>query len=226
MEGFRKINKTRLSDQIILQIRQMIDSGQLQRGEQLPSERDLAAQLEVSRLPLREALKALEATQVIESRSGDGYYVCGLATDSLVQLLASASQENHDTLTDLQEARLIVEVAAVKLSCIRRTKRDIDLMQESIHSMRRALDLNDKDETIHYSLDFHRYMVGAAHNQMLSSMLECISTVLREGRTHTEPARYIRSIQEHGIILQAIVDKDAERAQALLHEHLSTAYNI
>lgn len=69
-ESFKRIDKVRVSDQIVEQIRNMIASGQLTEGDQLPSERELASQLAVSpAFRCREALKALEATHVIRSRS-------------------------------------------------------------------------------------------------------------------------------------------------------------
>lgn len=224
-ESFKRIDKVRVSDQIVEQIRNMIASGQLTEGDQLPSERELASQLAVSRLPLREALKALEATHVIRSRSSDGYYVCGLETDSLVQLLNDAKKEDCDVLQDLQEARKIVEVAAVKLSCYRRTADDIRMMKESVQEMDAALKATDKQEVIADSLKFHKYMIGAAHNQVLSTMMDCISTTLHEGRAKTYDSRYQRSVREHELILQAIIERNTDLAQKLLNDHLETAYN-
>lgn len=222
---FKKVSKVRLSDQIVEQIRALIRNGTINVGEQLPSERDLAAQLMVSRLPLREALKALEATHVIESRAGDGYYVCGLATDSMVQLFRGNAEEDKILLRELQEARIAIEVSAIQYICQRITAEDIALLEEAIAEMAVSLEKGIKNDIIIDSMNFHKRLVDAAHNKIMSAMLECVASSLYAGRVRTSEARYRRANEEHREILNALLEHNAEEAERLLTEHLRTAYN-
>ena len=225
--GFKSIKKTTLADQIINQIKEMIATGVLSVGEQLPPERELATILNVSRLPLREALKALEATHVIKSSYGEGYFVSSLEMDSLVQLFRDANDDVKHVVDDVKEARRMLEISAVKLACERYTKKDIERMQEAIDKMEEDLKNNEPDGTIMDSLQFHSYMVKASHNQLLDKMMGIITNSLYIGRVKTMDTvgyRYKEGINEHREILEAIIKRDVPLAQSLLEKHLEIVY--
>lgn len=223
--NFEKIMKPRYSDMIIEQIKDMIRSGKLVAGARLPTERELAEMLHVSRLPVREAIKALEATYVIENRQGDGYYIKNLSTDSLVQLFGEVyGAEKEDLVNDLHEARRIVEIASVTLACERRQDEDLQLMQNSIDEFEAAVQQRRISDMISMSMDFHNNIVRATHNQLLDKMMGCISLALVMGRRlliNTNILQYERNIEEHKAILATIRDRDAELAQELMGKHLN-----
>lgn len=225
---FQRISKTRLSDQIMDQIKTMIADGMLQPGEQLPSERELASILNVSRLPLREALKALEATHVIRAEYGDGYFVCNLSTASLVQFFEDAREENNDEiLQHMKEARKILETAAVELACERITDEDLQLMLEAIDEMGYVLKTDSPEEIVAASLNFHRQLIAASHNLMLVKMMDCISDTLYVGRIKTWDSKkenYYAAMTEHRKIVEAVKGHDAGLAKQLLESHLNPVY--
>jgi len=228
-KAFQKINKTRLSDQIIEQIKTMISDGMLRPGQQLPSERELASILNVSRLPLREALKALEATRVIKAVYGDGYYVCSLSSDSLINYFETAKEETDDEkmYQDIKEARRIVEVSAVELACKRMNEEDYKRMVETINETRDALAAESPERIVHASIDFHRQLIAASHNALLVKMMDCITDILIVGRLKTwdiKKQNYFKSMNEHKAIINAIKSGDAEKAKQLLEEHLNPVY--
>ena len=72
---FSPIKNTKVYEQVIDQIKNMIDEGNLKKGDKLPSERSLVEQLKISRASIREALRALEVIGLIECRQGEGSYI-------------------------------------------------------------------------------------------------------------------------------------------------------
>src|SRR4030067_2918372 len=86
---FKPVKKSRVYEEIVDKIKDVIEKGRLQSGENLPGERELAEVFRVSRSSVREALRSLESQGFLESRQGDGTYIAGHPVDSLVHTLAS-----------------------------------------------------------------------------------------------------------------------------------------
>ena len=102
-----------LTDEAIEKIREMIVSGQLQPGQRLPREADLAVRLGLSRSSLREAVRALSLVRILDVRRGDGTYVSSLAADSLLDALTFIIEFHRDaSVLELLEVRRILEPAA------------------------------------------------------------------------------------------------------------------
>ena len=97
---------------VIDNIRQMIADGELQAGQKLPSERELAEKFNVSRVPIREALKILEYMGVLDSSPGDGTYVKNTSAQSLVSKMDFSFDATADTIRDLLELRIVLETFA------------------------------------------------------------------------------------------------------------------
>ncbi|HHU02857.1 MAG TPA: FadR family transcriptional regulator [Christensenellaceae bacterium] len=226
---FKKLGKMRLSDQIVDEICKMIANNELKMGDQLPPERDLAEMLGVSRLPLREALKALEATSVIDSRMGGGYYVRGLDIAHLVNALNMnvSKSEEVELLREMKEARRLLEIGAIELACQRRNQEDIAEMEIAIKRMEFALDKGDITSIMSTSIEFHACMVKAAHNTLLDNMMACLYNSIVADRINTyekQPERYSFAPEDHRNLLQKIIERDIITAKELLKEHLRDAY--
>src|SRR5918997_158263 len=106
-----------LTDEAITRIRRLIQSGQLRPGAKLPPEQQLAAQLGISRNPLREAVKALVVARVLDVRRGDGTYVTSLEPALLLEGLRLAVELlRDDSVLQLIETRRLLEPAATALA--------------------------------------------------------------------------------------------------------------
>lgn len=227
-KSFEKIARKNLPDQIIGQIQVMIENGFLKPNDRLPSERDLAQMLGVSRLPLREALKSLQSTNVLEVRQGEGYYVRGVETLRLLEFFEEKAGLEHDMLGDLKEARIILEVAAIELACTRRSDEDIMCMRQNNENMKSAV-AEGNEQVLQYSMDFHNSIFQAGGNRFLISIMACMASPLYEGRKKTLEAnqqRYSLSVKEHDQMLEAIIAQDAETAKTLMRNHLQTSYYV
>ena len=165
----------RYYEYVIDGIKDMIARGELKCGDKLPSERELAERFNVSRVPVREALKILEYTGLLNSSRGDGAYVRNTVPEGSFEKMAFAVSATTDALMDLLELRINLEAFAAYNAAQRRTDEDIQALNQAIVDMRQAKkDPNIDDETTQnlrrLSHEFHRRMVRAAHNRGLSSM--------------------------------------------------------
>jgi len=225
-DEFKKVNKENLSDQIIRQIKEMIEKGVLKPEDRLPPERELALKLGVSRLPLREALKILQFINVLELRPGEGYVVKGLETANLLDILEDALEPGQNILNDLKEMRVTLEVKATELACLRRTDKDLKRMLEAIEEMEIAVNDNDDERIIKASLNYHNSIMKASHNKLFIAILACFSDLINEGRKQSLiiKGRYRLSIDEHRAIYEAIKERDVKTATELMKVHLETSY--
>src|SRR5881396_1311475 len=119
------IKSTRIYEEIVRQVKQMIAEGRLKSGDRLPPERDLAEKFVVSRSSVREALRALESLGLVEIRPGEGTFVREVSVESLIEPLALMMVSQRGALAELFEARRLLEpgIAALAASPARRSPR-------------------------------------------------------------------------------------------------------
>ncbi|WP_436498671.1 FadR/GntR family transcriptional regulator [Actinokineospora sp. HUAS TT18] len=213
-----------LTDRAIGRIRDMIQSGELPPGGKLPPEQQLAADLAVSRNLVREAVKALVVTRVLEIRRGDGTYVTSLEPALLLDGVASAVElVRGDRLLELTEVRKLIEPAATGLAATRVSADALAEIAAHLDAMRAARD--DVEELNRHDAEFHRLIGVAAGNPTLAALLEGISGPTVRGRIWrglVDDRVADRTIAEHEAIFYALVDGDALLAQAAALAHVAT----
>src|SRR3989475_9716028 len=114
------IKSTRIYEEIVRQVKQLIAEGRLKTGDRLPPERELAEKFVVSRTSVREALRALESLGFIEIRAGEGTFVREMSVDELVGPLALVLTSQREAIGELFEARRGLEPAIAALAAGRR----------------------------------------------------------------------------------------------------------
>ncbi len=119
---FIPIKNAKVYEQVIEQIKTMIISGNLQKGDKLPSERELVDQLKVSRTSIREALRALEIVGLIKCKQGEGNFIRDNFDNSLFEPLSLVFMLERSNKEDIIEVRRIIEVEAAALAAKRITK--------------------------------------------------------------------------------------------------------
>jgi GntR family transcriptional repressor for pyruvate dehydrogenase complex len=214
-----------LTDEAISRIRELVRSGRFPPGSKLPPELELAAELGVSRGPVREAVKALAVAGVLDVRRGDGTYVTSLAPSLLFAGLGSAVDMMHGhTLLELTEIRRLLEPAATGLAATRITDAQLAVVHQHLTAMREAVD--DVELLISHDAAFHRAVSQATGNEALTAMLEGISS--RTLRARAWRAGAVRgavslTLEQHTAIYTALVDRDpaVAAATALVHVHTS-----
>jgi GntR family transcriptional regulator, transcriptional repressor for pyruvate dehydrogenase complex len=120
----KAVEKRRAYQDVVSQILTLIKNGKLKKGDQLPTERDLAETFKVSRTTVREAIRSLQSMKMVESRQGDGTYVLA-NKDIEVQNLCSALFRERDDLMDIFHVRNIIEPSIAQLAAERATPEEI-----------------------------------------------------------------------------------------------------
>jgi GntR family transcriptional repressor for pyruvate dehydrogenase complex len=121
----KAVKKTRIYEEVVAQLHQLIEEGKLKAGDRLPSERELAETFRVSRGSVREAIKALEREGLVVARPGSGTFISAVDVERLVAPLASLLLRSKDALIDLFEMRRLVEPGIAALAAERATAADI-----------------------------------------------------------------------------------------------------
>lgn len=222
----KPVQRSRLSQQIVLQLLASIREGRLQPGDRLTAERELADQLQVSRSSLREALRTLEIAGLVESRHGGGTYVrdafagTGGTGGTGVSPLALLLQSSGDTVGDLWEIRLIVEPEIAARAAVRAAPEDLDKMEELLHRQEAAL--GDAETALGIDREFHTALAHASRNAVAVRVLELIGSLLLAGRGHfiASTERQKSALRRHREILAAVRDRSPDEAGTAMRRHL------
>jgi len=214
MTDIAPLIKRSLVDQALEQLRWRISEGRWAIGERLPTEPELAAELGISRNTVREAMRVLAFSGLIEIRQGDGSYLLSM-TDPLGAMRALS----HCTLEQAQETRQILEVEAVGLAAVRRTDADLTALHEALKASA-VLYHGDLEAYISADLLFHKRLVDAAHNPALSELYQYFSAIVGAQLRQTlniSPRRQA-VFDLHIALLAAVEHQDPERAKSLCRQ--------
>lgn len=217
------INKKKLADSVIEEIKRMIQSGELKEGDKLPNQNAFAAQLGVSRTSLREALSTLTRIGVIEQRPGYGTVfrsrIPALFTDHLTPPLISDKQAT----IELIEARRFIEIGAAELSVKNVSSEQIKEMGLLIKEMTRSLKEGRIDDYIEQDVAFHFSIAKASHNRFLVNLFVTIRGFMEQYMResfHLLPYMLERSLKFHQNIYQAIGDGNHSKAVSQMEKHI------
>ncbi len=216
----RAIKKTRIYEEIISQITELIAQGKLTSGDQLPSERELCETFKVSRASVREAIRALESTGLVTSRPGEGTFVSAAGVESLIQPMASALFQAKDRQIELFEARRLLEPPLASLAAERSSPEDIRRLEEILAQQDREIAAGETG--MESDTAFHMAITSTAKNTILMGLMTTIVDLLHQSRAkslqgHDRPKR---SLAKHREILAAIASGDAAWAERAMREHI------
>jgi GntR family transcriptional repressor for pyruvate dehydrogenase complex len=217
------INKKKLADSVIEEIKRMIQSGELKEGDKLPNQNAFAAQLGVSRTSLREALSTLTRIGVIEQRPGYGTVfrsrIPALFTDHLAPPLISDKQAT----IELIEARRFIEIGAAELSVKNASPEQINEMGLLIKEMTRSLKEGRIDDYIEQDVAFHFLIAKASHNRFLVNLFVTIRGFMEQYMResfHLLPWMLERSLKFHQNIYQAVKGGSHSKAVFQMKKHI------
>jgi GntR family transcriptional repressor for pyruvate dehydrogenase complex len=195
----------------------------LRVGDRLPSERDLAAALQVSRASVRQATIALEVRGTLEVRHGDGIYLRSLPQDS--QRLMELTTKQH-RLPAILEAREALETELAGLAAARRTDAEVDGMSAALDVMAADIEaggLGEEGDRL-----FHEAVTRAARSPLLADFMAGLAGPISETRRSSlgEPGRPPRSLRAHRQILDAIKRGDVPGARNAMRRHVNMVADI
>ena len=216
--ALRPVSRARLYEQLVERLLDYIHTERIKVGDRLPAERELAAQLGVSRASVSQALVALEVQGVIDVRHGDGAVIIDVPAER--QILA-ALRARRNRLREVIEAREALEVKLAALAALRCTPEDLEAIDDALSLMAREVAQGERgaagDE------HFHAAVTAAAHSGLLAGLMTEIAELIRESRIESlaQPGRPEESLLAHRKVADAIRAGDAEAAATAMAAHIA-----
>lgn len=220
------IKNSKIYENIVEQIKKMVMQGRLKTGDRLPSERELAENLKVSRTSVREALRILESIGLIDCRSGEGNFIKDVNIDSLANSVVLGIPFQKGTSLELFEARKIIEPGIVRLAAERVTDEDI-LNMESILERQKSL-VEEGKSICDIDDEFHRSIAEASRNKMV---VKIINTLIELEAETNESSMKIKerprqSLKSHANIVKYLKTGEKEKARKAMLTHLTTVEKL
>ncbi len=220
---FNPVSTGRVSQIIVEQIRALVRSGRLKPGDRLPSERDLCERFGVSRVTVREALRVLESSGLVEIFVGarGGAFVTSPTSERVGAGLADLLTLSPLTAAGVTEARMVFELGILPLVIERATQEDIDELEALCDAG--DAELKAGTYTMALSAAFHTRVSACTHNPAIEMIVHSfhgpLLMSLREAQ-HVAPLMGRRGTREHRSYVEAIRNRDVDAAMAVMTSHL------
>ncbi len=218
---FGTLERGFLSNKIANRLLTLIKERQLRPGDCLPSERELAKIMSVSRPSLREALRALQIMNIIENRQGSGSYITALEPERLIEHLDIIFTLDDSTYMELFGARKILEAGLAELACRSITDKEIAELEGCLERAHSAL--NDPEAFLEIDLELHRKITEATRNRILAVFMRSINQLGIYSRRRTGERVRVRrqALDDHRAVVKALKNRDTRAARRAMLEHLS-----
>lgn len=208
---------------VVEDVQRLILDGGLRPGDRLPAEKELAAELGVSRGSLREGVRALVVLGILETRHGDGTYVTDLDPGTLLAPVAFLADLPGDHRS-LHAVRALLETEAAALAALHLTDAHVARARAALDDTARAVyaAVPDPARLAAADLAFHRAVADASGNAVLSALLDALAGSHARRRVWDEMHELAghRTVEEHDAILAAITARDPNRARLRMAMHM------
>lgn len=208
------------------QIMEVINRGNYKINERLPSERKIAEEMGVSRVPLREALSALQVVGIVEIIPGAGTYVRKLGKNPLIRSQAISVLEENESPFEAYAARRIFEIGIMGLVIDEANPMDLAKIEEVFDRMSKAVDAKNFDEYFKSNRDFHLAIAQTTHNSLIERLIGYLLNVMHQllwkeaAQKHFSDYEHIKEyLHRHGRIFTAIKNKNREFAEKEMKKH-------
>lgn len=224
--NFGPVRNARLFEEICGQIRAQLTEGKIKPGDKLPPERDLADQFGVSRAAVREALRTLEISGLIELRKGPKGGAFMLEESApFTQSYENMLELGRIPLSDFTEARILITEVVVRLACERATEEDFAALEHNTDELAAALERGEVGWNTDYVTDFYDLLAASTGNQMLRYITHGIAQLLSRVIVATRPASPYDLAEQRREFLAALRNRDAAKASALLSRHFAVVHD-
>ena len=221
------IRRATVSELAIDSLLGLIRQGLLRPGDRLPAQRELVAQMGLSRPAVREALRGLASLGMIEIIAGRGAFVRRIAPEALINPETLSFLLERETLLHAVEVRQILEVEAIGLAADRATKEDLAEMKRILRQIKDGL--GDGERPLRHAPYFHFAIAKATHNPVLMNMVKSfVRLMARAAEVIAErvPEARGREYRLHAELYEAIAMRDPEEARRRMGEHLEASKNL
>ena len=227
---FKSIRTDRMSQAIVDQIKEAVFQKKIKIGEKLPSERQLIEQFQTSRVTVREALKMLEISGILEMKRGTqgGAFVRDPDVKFVNNFLQDMFYMGGIKVFDLTEARLAVEPFSVKIATERINEESLEQIQQNIRETKECLKHNQQTDARLLTLEYHRLIAQASENPVIFFMVDSIIDIMEHNIStiHISADSVSNTLHYHEEIYKAIRLRNPETAQMLMLKHIQAVQTI
>ncbi len=220
MARFKPIKQSRVSDEVIDQLKQSILVGHFKAGDRLPSEREMAEEFQVSRVAIREALRALENSGFIATRQGvtGGAYITDLTFGHLASAFLDLFLANKISIPELYQVRLLIEPEVARLAALRITPEYADNLKALVEA--EELPPLSLVEDIERKTAVHYMLAEMCGNRFFEAVIRSAMGVTTKIIEAVQPDPYVmHPAGMHRPIVEAVIAGDADAAASLMKEH-------
>ncbi len=224
---FLKVTPEKLSHSVVRQIEQLILRGILQPGERLPSERDMAEKLGVSRPSLRDAISDLAERGLLTSKAGSGVFVAEVLgsafSPALIQLFATHDEAVFDYIAFRRDMEGLAAERAARLG----SDTDLRVIDKIFRKMEAAHQKRDPTDEAQLDAEFHMAIIEASHNVIMLHMLRSMFDLLRQGVFYNRQVMFRNRmtreqlLDQHRAMNVAVQARDPAGARAAVEAHLN-----
>ena len=220
---FSPVKANKKSDNVYNQLFSLISSGKLTPGDKIPSERELAAELRISRQSIREALNRAEVMGLIKVRQGEGSFILSSVKGALKPPLTLIIEQEAARIFDFLEIRKLVEGWCAEKAALEATAEELQGMQEILEKMKKVAAKDKQWEEL--DLELHLSFAKATHNVIAVHIMEALKVNFGPFFKFTKSMPSSEKLevlwQHHYEIFQAIERRDPETAKHKVIEHLN-----
>jgi GntR family transcriptional regulator, transcriptional repressor for pyruvate dehydrogenase complex len=222
---FEVVRKNKVYKEVAKQIERLIIK-KLKPGDKLPSERELAELLQVSRSSIRDAIRSLELVGLVEPRQGTGTMVRELSGGAKISPFANALERKREQVTELLDFRKMLEPPLAARAATHASVEEISEMEDILK--RQEEKQNQGEAAIAEDAEFHYSIALASGNSVVLKVIDTLMDLLRDTRERSlqVEGRSQKSLAGHRRILGAIKRHDAEAAKAAMRRHIEDVEEI
>ncbi|BBI35716.1 FadR/GntR family transcriptional regulator [Cohnella abietis] len=208
---FQALNRTKLVDDVVVQLQKTISSGELQNGDKIPTEPELMQQFGVGRSTIREAVRVLVHAGLLEKKQGFGTF---LSANSVIQEPLE-NRLRRAEIVEVYEVRKMLELEISRLAAQRRDDQDLEQMRQHLDQRNEALSKGDTSGYLNADIEFHLSIAVASKNNVVVDLYRTFSAVLRESllKLAMVKATHDPNTHIHELMYEAIKAKDVAAAE-------------
>jgi len=223
--GFESIRRNKVYEEVARQLERLILT-KLHPGDKLPSERELAESLGVSRSSIRDAIRSLELVGLVEPRQGSGTVVREISAETLMNPLTSVLRHKIELVTELIDFRKMLEPPLAARAATHASAEELEEMEEILHRQEAKFRIGEL--AVEEDSEFHYAIAMASGNSVVLKVLDFLMDLLRDTRERSlqTEGRPQKSLAGHRKILAAIKKRDAEAAKAAMRHHIEDVEEI
>lgn len=221
-----KVQVPRISDAVASTLERRILEGSLKPGDRLPAERELAAELGVSRPSLREAIQKLASKGLVQSRQGGGTFVTAALESTFFDPWQEMMGSYPNLREDMLEFRRMLEGQAAEWAAERATDADLQRLDQSFQALQASFETDDTEQRSEADIAFHQAVGDAAHNVLLGHLSAALLRLMHDnirlnlGELKGVPAASSLLMRQHAAIHAAIAERKPQAARSAAETHI------